>query len=620
MLWLIILGVLILIFSNISDRNKPAAMNYSDFVVAVNAGQVKKVTIDGLQINGEKTNGTQFESVRPALEDTQLMPSLTKNNVIVEGTAPQRQSLLMQLLIASFPVLLIILLFMFFMRNMGGGAGGKNGPMSFGKSKAKMLSEDQIKITFTDVAGCDEAKQEVVEIVDFLKDPAKFKRLGATIPKGVLMVGPPGTGKTLLAKAIAGEAKVPFFSISGSDFVEMFVGVGASRVRDMFEQAKRHAPCIIFIDEIDAVGRHRGSGTGGGHDEREQTLNQMLVEMDGFEGNEGIIVIAATNRADVLDKALLRPGRFDRQVMVGLPDIQGREQILNVHLKKLPSVTGVDVKVLARGTPGFSGAQLANLVNEAALFAARRNKNTVDMHDFEDAKDKIYMGPERKSMVIREDERRATAYHESGHAIVAELLPGTDPVHKVTIMPRGWALGVTWQLPEHDQTSHYKDKMLNEISILFGGRIAEEIFVNQQSTGASNDFERATKMARAMVTKYGMSEKMGVMVYEDDSQPSFLGSIGSRTISEATQQLVDTEVRRILDEQYKVAWDLLENNKDMAHSMVKALLEWETIDRDQVRDIIEGREPSPPKVYVAENPVVDVVDSGPSTPPPLPAS
>lgn len=620
MLWLIILGVLILIFSNISDRNKPAAMNYSDFVVAVNAGQVKKVTIDGQQINGEKTNGTKFESVRPALEDTQLMPSLTKNNVIVEGTAPQRQSLLMQLLIASFPVLLIILLFMFFMRNMGGGAGGKNGPMSFGKSKAKMLSEDQIKITFTDVAGCDEAKQEVVEIVDFLKDPAKFKRLGATIPKGVLMVGPPGTGKTLLAKAIAGEAKVPFFSISGSDFVEMFVGVGASRVRDMFEQAKRHAPCIIFIDEIDAVGRHRGSGTGGGHDEREQTLNQMLVEMDGFEGNEGIIVIAATNRADVLDKALLRPGRFDRQVMVGLPDIQGREQILNVHLKKLPSVTGVDVKVLARGTPGFSGAQLANLVNEAALFAARRNKNTVDMHDFEDAKDKIYMGPERKSMVIREDERRATAYHESGHAIVAELLPGTDPVHKVTIMPRGWALGVTWQLPEHDQTSHYKDKMLNEISILFGGRIAEEIFVNQQSTGASNDFERATKMARAMVTKYGMSEKMGVMVYEDDSQQSFLGSIGSRTISEATQQLVDNEVRRILDEQYKVAWDLLENNKDIAHSMVKALLEWETIDRDQVRDIMEGREPSPPKVYVADNPVVDVVDSGPSTPPPLPAS
>ncbi|MBU3118664.1 ATP-dependent zinc metalloprotease FtsH [Acinetobacter soli] len=620
-LWLIILGVLILIFSNISDRNKPSAMNYSEFVAAVNAGQIKQVTIDGLNISGEKTNGSHFETVRPQVEDTQLLPSLNKNNVVVEGTAPQRQGLLMQLLIASFPVLLIILLFMFFMRNMGGGAGGKNGPMSFGKSKAKMLSEDQIKVTFKDVAGCDEAKQEVVEIVDFLKDPAKFKRLGATIPRGVLMVGPPGTGKTLLAKAIAGEAKVPFFSISGSDFVEMFVGVGASRVRDMFEQAKRHAPCIIFIDEIDAVGRHRGSGTGGGHDEREQTLNQMLVEMDGFEGNEGVIVIAATNRVDVLDKALLRPGRFDRQVMVGLPDINGREQILNVHLRKLPSVTGVDVKVLARGTPGFSGAQLANLVNEAALFAARRNKNTVDMHDFEDAKDKIYMGPERKSMILREEERRATAYHESGHAIVAEALPGTDPVHKVTIMPRGWALGVTWQLPEQDQISHYKDKMLKEISILFGGRIAEEIFINQQSTGASNDFERATKMARAMVTKYGMSDRLGVMVYEDDNTQGFFGNVGSRTISEATQQQVDEEVRRILDEQYKVAWDILENNKDKAHTMVKALMEWETIDRDQVLDIMEGREPRPPKVYVAENPAVDLdpPSNGPSTPPPLPS-
>lgn len=619
-LWLVILGVLILIFSNISDHNKPSQMNYSEFVAAVNAGQIKQVTIDGEKITGEKKNGSGFESIRPAVQDPELMPSLIKNSVVVEGTAPQRQGVLMQLLIASFPVLLIILLFMFFMRNMGGGAGGKSGPMSFGKSKAKMLAEDQIKINFKDVAGCDEAKQEVVEIVDFLKDPSKFKRLGASIPKGVLMVGPPGTGKTLLAKAIAGEAKVPFFSISGSDFVEMFVGVGASRVRDMFEQAKRHAPCIIFIDEIDAVGRHRGSGTGGGHDEREQTLNQMLVEMDGFEGNEGIIVIAATNRADVLDKALLRPGRFDRQVMVGLPDINGREQILNVHLKKLPSVTSVDVKVLARGTPGFSGAQLANLVNEAALFAARRNKNTVDMHDFEDAKDKIYMGPERKSMILREEERRATAYHEAGHAIVAEILPGTDPVHKVTIMPRGWALGVTWQLPEQDQISHYKDKMLNELSILFGGRIAEEIFINQQSTGASNDFERATKMARSMVTKYGMSDKMGVMVYEDDNQQSFLGSIGSRTISEATQQQVDAEVRRILDEQYKVAWDILEQNKDKAHVMVKALMDWETIDRDQVLDIMEGKEPRPPKVYVAENPVSDEPPKdGPSTPPPLPA-
>lgn len=620
-LWFVILGVLILIFSNVSDRNKPAAMKYSDFVAAVNAGQIKQVTIDGLNISGEKTDSSPFETVRPQVEDTQLLPSLNKQNVVVEGIAPQRQGILMQLLIASFPILLIILLFMFFMRNMGGGAGGKNGPMSFGKSKAKMLSEDQIKITFVDVAGCDEAKQEVVEIVDFLKDPSKFKRLGATIPRGVLMVGPPGTGKTLLAKAIAGEAKVPFFSISGSDFVEMFVGVGASRVRDMFEQAKRNAPCIIFIDEIDAVGRHRGSGTGGGHDEREQTLNQMLVEMDGFEGNEGVIVIAATNRADVLDKALLRPGRFDRQVMVGLPDIRGREQILNVHLKKLPSVTGVDLKILARGTPGFSGAQLANLVNEAALFAARRNKNTVDMHDFEDAKDKIYMGPERKSMVLREEERRATAYHEAGHAIVAEILPGTDPVHKVTIMPRGWALGVTWQLPEQDQTSHYKDKMLNELSILFGGRIAEEVFINQMSTGASNDFERATKMARAMVTKYGMSDALGVMVYEDENQSGFFGNVGSRTISEATQQKVDEEVRRILDQQYKVARDILESNQDIAHAMVKALMDWETIDRDQIRDIMEGREPQPPKVYVAENPVADFEPpkDGPSTPPPLPA-
>ncbi|WP_092747592.1 ATP-dependent zinc metalloprotease FtsH [Acinetobacter boissieri] len=619
-LWLVILGVLILIFSNISDHNKPSQMNYSEFVSAVNAGQIKQVTIDGEKITGEKKNGSGFETIRPAVQDPELMPGLIKNNVVVEGTAPQRQGVLMQLLVASFPVLLIILLFMFFMRNMGGGTGGKNGPMSFGKSKAKMLAEDQIKINFQDVAGCDEAKQEVVEIVDFLKDPTKFKRLGASIPRGVLMVGPPGTGKTLLAKAIAGEAKVPFFSISGSDFVEMFVGVGASRVRDMFEQAKRHAPCIIFIDEIDAVGRHRGSGTGGGHDEREQTLNQMLVEMDGFEGNEGIIVIAATNRADVLDKALLRPGRFDRQVMVGLPDINGREQILAVHLKKLPSVTGVDLKVLARGTPGFSGAELANLVNEAALFAARRNKNTVDMHDFEDAKDKIYMGPERKSMVLREEERRATAYHEAGHAIVAEVLPGTDPVHKVTIMPRGWALGVTWQLPEQDNVSHYKHKMLNELAILFGGRIAEEIFINQQSTGASNDFERATKMARSMVTKYGMSEKMGVMVYEDDSQQSFLGSVASRTISEATQQQVDAEVRRILDEQYKVAWDILEQNKDKAHVMVKALMEWETVDRDQVLDIMAGHEPRPPKVYVAENPIVDVVQNNSSTPPPLPTA
>lgn len=622
-LWLVIIGVLVLVFSNFESRNKPDVMNYSQFITAVDAGQVKTVKIDAEQITGEKANGSQFETVRPAVIDESLMPKLTAKAVEIEGTPTRRQGLLMQLLIASFPILLIILIFMFFMRNMqGGGAGGKGGPMSFGKSKAKMLTDDQIKLGFADVAGCDEAKQEVTEIVEFLRDPAKFKRLGAQIPRGVLMVGPPGTGKTLLAKAIAGEAKVPFFSISGSDFVEMFVGVGASRVRDMFEQAKRHAPCIIFIDEIDAVGRHRGSGMGGGNDEREQTLNQMLVEMDGFEGSEGVIVIAATNRADVLDKALLRPGRFDRQVAVGLPDMKGREQILDVHMKKLPSVTEVKTDVLARGTPGFSGADLANLVNEAALFAARRNKSTVDMNDFEDAKDKIFMGPERKSMVLRDEERRATAYHEAGHALVAELLPNTDPVHKVTIMPRGWALGLTWQLPEHDRISHYKDKMLNEISILFGGRIAEEVFINQQSTGASNDFERATKMARAMVTKFGMSDAMGVMVYEDNTEDGgYFGKMGSRTISEATLQKVDQEVRRILETQYDVARELIEANKDKAEAMVKALMDWETIDRDQIRDIMEDREPRPPRVYEAINPVSDISLDKPNsaTPPPLPA-
>src|SRR5690554_6929040 len=525
-LWLIILGVLILIFSNINNSEKPTAMNYSEFVTAVNAGQIKQVTIDGERISGEKVNGSSFESIRPAVQDPELMPNLIKNNVVVEGTAPQRQGLLMQLLIASFPVLLIILLFMFFMRNMGGGAGGKNGPMSFGKSKAKMLSEDQIKVTFADVAGCDEAKQEVVEIVDFLKDPAKFKRLGATIPKGVLMVGPPGTGKTLLAKAIAGEAKVSFFSISGSDFVEMFVGVGASRVRDMFEQAKRHAPCIIFIDEIDAVGRHRGSGTGGGHDEREQTLNQLLVEMDGFEGNEGVIVIAATNRPDVLDPALLRPGRFDRQVMVGLPDIKGREQILKVHMKKVPLDENVEPALIARGTPGFSSADLANLVNEAALFAARRNQRLVSMEEFELAKDKIMMGAERKSMVMSEKEKLNTAYHEAGHAIVGRLMPEHDPVYKVSIIPRGRALGVTMFLPEEDRYSHSKRFLISSICSLFGGRIAEQMTLGDDgiTTGASNDIERATELARNMVTKWGLSDKLGPLHYgEDEGAMSGIG-------------------------------------------------------------------------------------------------
>lgn len=624
LLWFAVIFVLVAVFSNFDTKNEPDKLNYSQFVTQVSGDKIKSVKIDGEHISGETKSGATFETVRPAVTDTELMPKLIKHNVEVQGASPERQGVMMQLLIASFPVLLIIGLFLFIMRNMNGGGssgGGRGfGPMSFGKSKAKMLTEDQVKVTFADVAGCEESKQEVTEIVDFLRDPEKFTKLGATIPRGVLMVGPPGTGKTLLAKAIAGEAKVPFFSISGSDFVEMFVGVGASRVRDMFEQAKKNAPCIIFIDEIDAVGRHRGNGMGGGHDEREQTLNQLLVEMDGFEGNDGVIVIAATNRADVLDKALLRPGRFDRQVSVGLPDIKGREEILRVHLKKLPATVGVDIRTLARGTPGFSGAQLANLVNEAALFAARGNKVSVDMNDFENAKDKLFMGPERKSMVLREEERRATAYHEAGHALVAEMLPNTDPVHKVTIMPRGWALGVTWQLPEQDAISKYKDGMLNELSILFGGRIAEEIFIHQQSTGASNDFERATKMARAMVTKYGMSEKMGVMVYEDDDNQ---GYFPSRTISEATQQKVDDEVRRILETQYNIAREIIDANHDKMHAMVEALMKWETIDRDQLQDIMAGIAPREPKNYqepIKVNFEKDVTPTGGSSlPPPLPA-
>lgn len=618
LLWLVVIAVLVVTFSRFDQPNEPNKMNYSAFVAAVTSDKIKSVEIDGEHISGKQKDNSSFETVMPSIPDDQLMPKLIEHKVEVQGAAPERQSMMMQLLVAAFPVLLIIGLFLFIMRNMnGGGVGGRGGPMSFGRSKAKMLAEDQIKVTFADVAGVEESKQEVAEIVDFLRDPEKFTKLGATIPRGVLMVGPPGTGKTLLAKAIAGEAKVPFFSISGSDFVEMFVGVGASRVRDMFETAKKNAPCIIFIDEIDAVGRQRGAGMGGGNDEREQTLNQLLVEMDGFEGNDGVIVIAATNRADILDKALLRPGRFDRQVQVGLPDIKGREQILDVHLKKLPQTLGVDINSLARGTPGFSGAQLANLVNEAALFAARHGKQSVDMHDFEEAKDKIFMGPERKSMVLREEERRATAYHEAGHALVAEMLPGTDPVHKVTIMPRGYALGVTWQLPEHDQTSYYKSKMLNDIAILFGGRIAEEVFINQQSTGASNDFERATKVARAMVTRYGMSEAMGVMVYEDDDNSGYFGG-SNRTISEATQQKVDEEVRRILEEQYDIARELIEANQDKMHVMVDALMKWETIDRDQLLDIMAGLEPREPKVY-QDIPVPVDVTKADMLPPPLPA-
>ena len=590
-IWVIIAVILMTVFNQFSGKSSENQIVYSQFINEVKEGRVAKVTIEGRALHGETNDGKKFNSYAPY--DPGMMGDLLKNNVKVEAKPEQEQSLLMSILINWFPMILLIGIWIFFMRQMQGG--GKGGAFSFGKSKARQLDSTTNQTTFADVAGCDEAKEEVSELVEFLRDPGKFQKLGGRIPRGVLMVGPPGTGKTLLAKAIAGEAKVPFFTISGSDFVEMFVGVGAARVRDMFEQAKKSAPCIIFIDEIDAVGRHRGAGMGGGNDEREQTLNQMLVEMDGFEPNSGVIVIAATNRADVLDKALLRPGRFDRQVMVGLPDIRGREQILLVHMRKVPIDPDVKADILARGTPGFSGADLANLVNEAALFAARRNKRTVDMSDFEDAKDKIFMGPERKSMVMREEERRNTAYHESGHAVVAKLLPKADPVHKVTIMPRGWALGLTWQLPEFDRVSNYRDKMLEEISILFGGRIAEEIFMHQMSTGASNDFERATKMARDMVTRYGMSDALGTMVYASNEQDSFFGNVSSKTVSEATQQKVDAEIRRILDEQYAVARKLLEDNRDKVEAMTTALLEWETIDAEQINDIMAGLPPRAPK-------------------------
>lgn len=594
-IWLAI-GMILLSIFNLSGVKGDGdnQVVYSQFMQDVKEGRVASVYMDGRTLMVKSNGDKKSYTTNAPLTDFWLVSDLLKYNVRVDVKPEERPSLLKEMFWSLLPVLLIIGVWVFFMKQMqGGGKGG--GPFSFGKSKARQLDESNNQTTFADVAGCDEAKEEVTEIVEFLRDPTKFQKLGGRIPRGILMVGPPGTGKTLLARAIAGEAKVPFFTISGSDFVEMFVGVGASRVRDMFENAKKNSPCIIFIDEIDAVGRSRGSGTGGGNDEREQTLNQLLVEMDGFEGNSGVIVIAATNRADVLDKALLRPGRFDRQVVVSLPDIKGREQILMVHMRKIPADADVKADILARGTPGFSGADLANLVNEAALFAARRNKRTVDMQDFEDAKDKIFMGPERKSMVMREEERRNTAYHESGHAVVAKLLPKADPVHKVTIMPRGWALGLTWQLPEFDRISNYKDKMLEEISILFGGRIAEEIFMHQMSTGASNDFERATKLARSMVTKYGMSDALGIMVYAGDEQDSFFGSMSSKTVSEATQQKVDAEIRRILDEQYGIARKLLEDNRDKVEAMAAALMEYETIDADQINDIMAGIAVRPPK-------------------------
>jgi cell division protease FtsH len=522
-LWLVIAAVLLTVFNNFNDAAEPNRLSYSDFVTEVQDGRVSKVVIDGYTIVGERSGGERFETVRPALEDPKLVDDLLRNNVVIEGKQPEQQSIWSQLLVASFPILVIIAVFMFFMRQMQGGGGGKGGPMSFGKSKARMMGEDQIKTTFDDVAGVEEAKEDVRELVDFLRDPGKFQRLGGHIPRGVLMAGSPGTGKTLLAKAIAGEAKVPFFSISGSDFVEMFVGVGASRVRDMFEQAKKNAPCIIFIDEIDAVGRHRGVGMGGGNDEREQTLNQLLVEMDGFEGNEGIIVIAATNRPDVLDPALLRPGRFDRQVHVSLPDIKGREKILKVHMRKVPLGDNVKPELIARGTPGFSGADLANLVNEAALFAARASKRTVSMEQFEKAKDKIMMGAERKSMVMSEKERLNTAYHEAGHAIVGRLMPEHDPVYKVSIIPRGRALGVTMFLPLEDRYSHSRQSIMSNICSLYGGRIAEEMTLGKDgvTTGASNDIQRATSFARSMVAKWGLTDEMGPLLYDEEESDPF---------------------------------------------------------------------------------------------------
>ena len=593
--WIILAAILMFVFNSFSPETEQNDIDYSAFLSEVRNDRVSEVTIADLIIYGERNDGSDFRTVRPNVQDPKLMDDLVNHNVRIVGKEREEPSLFSQLLVAAFPILLILAIFVFFMRQMQGGGGGRGGPMSFGKSKAKLLTGDQINTTFADVAGVDEAKEDVSELVEFLSDPGKFQRLGGRIPKGVLMVGPPGTGKTLLAKAIAGEAKVPFFSISGSDFVEMFVGVGASRVRDMFEQAKKQSPCIIFIDEIDAVGRHRGGGYGGGNDEREQTLNQLLVEMDGFEGNEGVIVIAATNRPDVLDKALLRPGRFDRQVYVSLPDIRGREHILKVHSRKVPLHESVSLSVLARGTPGFSGADLANLVNEAALFSARANRRFVTMEEFEKARDKIMMGAERKSMVMSEKEKINTAYHEAGHAIIGRLVPQHDPVHKVTIIPRGRALGVTQYLPEEDRYSMNRIQLFSQLCSLFGGRIAEEIVggFDNVTTGASNDIERATQMARNMVTKWGLNQKMGPVLYgEDESQ---VPGGGNTHYSEDTSREIDQEVRIILDEAYKKASKLLDENKDILDSMKDALIEYETIDADQVDDLMNRKAVRKPK-------------------------
>jgi cell division protease FtsH len=596
-IWLVIALVLMTVFNQFSTRQAAQSIiPYSQFMEEVKQGRVSSAIVEGRTVRWQSSDNRKYVTYSPGtLGDLWMVSDLLKYGVKVDAKPEEEQSFLMQIFISWFPMLLLIGIWIFFMRQMQGG--GRGGAFSFGKSRARMMDESSNNVTFADVAGCEEAKEEVSELVEFLRDPGKFQKLGGRIPRGVLMVGNPGTGKTLLARAIAGEAKVPFFSISGSDFVEMFVGVGAARVRDMFEQAKKHAPCIVFIDEIDAVGRQRGAGLGGGNDEREQTLNQLLVEMDGFEGTAGVIVIAATNRPDVLDPALMRPGRFDRQVVVPLPDIRGREQILLVHMRKVPLAPDVKADIIARGTPGFSGADLANLVNEAALFAARQSKRLVDMDDFERAKDKIIMGAERRSLVMPEHERKNTAYHESGHALVAKLLLKTDPVHKVTIIPRGRALGVTMQLPTEDRYSMDREQILQNISVLFGGRIAEEIFMGQMTTGASNDFERATEMARRMVTQWGMSDAMGPMVYGENDGEVFLGrSITThKNVSEETMRQVDAEIRRIIDQQYAVARKLIEDNRDKIDKMAAALLEWETIDADQINDIMEGRDARPPK-------------------------
>ncbi len=598
LLWVVIAVVLMSVFNSFGPKVAPSAqMSYSQFLQDAKQGRIAQVTIDGRAIQGRSNSGERFTTYSPETDNSAMIGELLNHNVDIEGQPPEKQGLLMQIFISWFPMLLLIGIWVFFLRQMQGGGAGR-GAMSFGKSRARMMSEDQIKVTFADVAGVDEAKEEVAELVEFLRDPGKFQKLGGKIPRGVLMVGSPGTGKTLLAKAIAGEAKVPFFSISGSDFVEMFVGVGASRVRDMFEQAKKHAPCIIFIDEIDAVGRHRGAGLGGGHDEREQTLNQLLVEMDGFEGNEGIIVIAATNRPDVLDPALLRPGRFDRQVVVPLPDVRGREQILKVHMRKIQVSDNVKPSVIARGTPGFSGADLANLVNEAALFAARANKRDVDMDDFEKAKDKIMMGAERKSMVMNEEEKKLTAYHEAGHAIVGRLVPAHDPVYKVSIIPRGRALGVTMFLPEGDRYSFSKQRLESQISSLFGGRIAESLIFGSEfvTTGAQNDIERATDIARNMVTKWGLSERLGPLTYSEEDGEVFLGRSVTRhkNVSDETAHVIDEEIRLIIDRNYYRSEQLLREHLDKLHAMADALIKYETIDSDQIDDIMAGKPPREP--------------------------